>query len=175
MIHGDWGHIRAFALSWPICGKHALFLCFVCDLSDDPAAGPNAVCRMVAVPGGCRTLSHLYFQRKAKRLRCSRPGMGNGKRSPEIHHEVSLEAGASSFGVYCHSCRLHQERRCSVNLLQYHVLSRSTAITKRLVDMSDVEIGELLNVVRTTGFRHRKSALAKIKQYLEGKADDEHR
>ena len=24
-------------------------------------------------------------------------------------------------------------------------------------------------------FRHRKSALAKIKQYLEGKADDEHR
>ena len=55
------------------------------------------------------------------------------------------------------------------------MLSRSTAITKRLVDMSDVEIGELLNVVRTTGFRHRKSALAKIKQYLEGKADDEHR
>ena len=53
--------------------------------------------------------------------------------------------------------------------------SRSTAITKRLVDMSDAEIGELLNVVRTTGFRHRKSALAKIKQYLEGKADDEHR
>ena len=34
----------------------------------------------------------------------------------------SIEAGASSFGVYCHSCRLHQERRCSVNLLQYHVL-----------------------------------------------------
>lgn len=33
-----------------------------------------------------------------------------------------LKAGASSFGVYCHSCRLHQERRCSVNLLQYHVL-----------------------------------------------------
>ena len=37
------------------------------------------------------------------------------------------------------------------------------------------EIGELLNVVRTTVFRHRKSALAKIKQYLEGKADDEYR
>ena len=31
------------------------------------------------------------------------------------------------------------------------------------------------NVVRTTVFRHRKSALAKIKQYLEGKADDEYR
>ena len=43
------------------------------------------------------------------------------------------------------------------------------------LDMSDTEIGELLNVVRTTVFRHRKSALAKIKQYLEGKADDEHR
>lgn len=34
----------------------------------------------------------------------------------EIHHEVSLEAGASSFGIYCYSCRLHQERRCSVSL-----------------------------------------------------------
>ena len=44
-----------------------------------------------------------------------------------------------------------------------------------LLDMSDAEIGELLNVVRTTVFRHRKSALAKIKQYLEGKADDEYR
>ena len=43
------------------------------------------------------------------------------------------------------------------------------------LDMSDAEIGELLNVVRTTVFRHRKSALAKIKQYLEGKADDEYR
>ena len=30
--------------------------------------------------------------------------------------EISLEAGASSFGVYSHSCRLHQERRCSVSL-----------------------------------------------------------
>ena len=36
-------------------------------------------------------------------------------------------------------------------------------------------LAEALNVVRTTVFRHRKSALAKIKQYLEGKADDEHR
>ena len=43
------------------------------------------------------------------------------------------------------------------------------------LDMSDAEIAELLNVVRTTVFRHRKSALAKIKQYLEGKADDEYR
>ena len=38
--------------------------------------------------------------------------------------------------------------------------------------LPDAEIGELLNVVRTTVFRHRKSALAKIKQYLEGKADE---
>ena len=34
---------------------------------------------------------------------------------------------------------------------------------------------QLLNVVRTTVFRHRKSALAQIKPYLEGKADDEYR
>ena len=69
-----------------------------------------------------RTLSHLHFQREAQRLRCSGPGMGNEKRSAEIHCEVSIEARASSFGVYCHSCRLHQERRCSVSLSQYHVL-----------------------------------------------------
>lgn len=88
MIHGNGGHIRAFALAWTICGKHSLFSRFVCGLSDDTAASPDAVCRMVAVPGGCRTLSHLYFQREAQRLRCGGPGMGNGKRNAEIHHEV---------------------------------------------------------------------------------------
>lgn len=61
MIHGNGGHIRAFALAWTICGKHSLFSRFVCGLSDDTAAGPDTVCRMVAVPGGCRTLSHLHF------------------------------------------------------------------------------------------------------------------
>ena len=35
VIHGDWGYIRAFAPAWPICGKHALFSCFVCCLPDD--------------------------------------------------------------------------------------------------------------------------------------------
>ena len=49
---------------------------------------------MVAVSGGRRTLSHLYFQCEAQRLRCSGPGVGNGKRSAEIHYEVPLEAGA---------------------------------------------------------------------------------
>ena len=52
---------------------------------------------------------------------------------------------------------------------------RDIVLLSYFLDMSDTEIGELLNVVRTTVFRHRKSALAKIKQYLEGKADDEHR
>ena len=52
---------------------------------------------------------------------------------------------------------------------------RDIVLLSYFLDMSDAEIGELLNVVRTTVFRHRKSALAKIKQYLEGKADDEHR
>lgn len=116
VIHGNGGHIQAFALAWTICGKHSLFSRFVCGLSDDTAASPDTVCRMVAVPGGCRTLSHLHFRRRAQRLLCGGPGMGNRKRSPDIHREVSLEAGASSFGVYCHSCRLHQERRCSVSL-----------------------------------------------------------
>ncbi len=52
---------------------------------------------------------------------------------------------------------------------------RSIILMSYFLDMSDAEIGDLLNVVRTTVFRHRKTALAKIKQYLEGKADDEHR
>ena len=52
---------------------------------------------------------------------------------------------------------------------------RDIILLSYFLDMSDTEIGELLNVVRTTVFRHRKSALAKIKQYLEGKADDEYR
>ena len=52
---------------------------------------------------------------------------------------------------------------------------RDIILLSYFLDMSDAEIGELLNVVRTTVFRHRKSALAKIKLYLEGKADDEHR
>lgn len=38
MIHGNGGHIRAFALAWTICGKHSLFSRFVCGLSDDTAA-----------------------------------------------------------------------------------------------------------------------------------------
>ena len=45
---------------------------------------------------------------------------------------------------------------------------RDIVLLSYFLDMSDAEIGELLNVVRTTVFRHRKSALAKIKQYLEG-------
>ena len=51
---------------------------------------------------------------------------------------------------------------------------RDIVLMSYFLDMSDAEIGELLNVVRTTVFRHRKSALVKIKQYLEGKADDEY-
>ena len=43
---------------------------------------------------------------------------------------------------------------------------RDIILLSYFLDMSDAEIAELLNVVRTTVFRHRKSALAKIKQYL---------
>ena len=49
MIHGNGGHIRAFALAWTICGKHSLFSRFVCGLSDDTAASPDAVCRIFNV------------------------------------------------------------------------------------------------------------------------------
>ena len=52
---------------------------------------------------------------------------------------------------------------------------RDIVLLSYFLDMSDAEIGELLNVVRTTVFRHSKNALAKSKQYLEGKADEEYR
>ena len=46
---------------------------------------------------------------------------------------------------------------------------RDIILLSYFLDMSDAEIAELLNVVRTTVFRHRKSALAKIKQYWREK------
>ncbi len=50
---------------------------------------------------------------------------------------------------------------------------RDIILLSYYLDMSDSEIGELLNVVRSTVFRNRKAALTKIKQYMEGKADEE--
>lgn len=52
---------------------------------------------------------------------------------------------------------------------------RDIILMSYFLDMSDDEIGMLLNVVRSTIFRHRKSALAKIRQYMEGKLNDEHK
>ena len=49
---------------------------------------------------------------------------------------------------------------------------RNIVLLSYFLDMSDAEIGQLLNVVRSTVFRHRKAALVKIKQYMEGKADE---
>lgn len=51
--------------------------------------------------------------------------------------------------------------------------NRDIILLSYYLDMSDAEIGELLHVVRSTVFRNRKSALTKIKQYMEGKADEE--
>ena len=44
---------------------------------------------------------------------------------------------------------------------------RDIILLSYFLDMSDAEIGELLNVVRTTVFRHRKSALAKNQTVFE--------
>lgn len=49
---------------------------------------------------------------------------------------------------------------------------RNIVLLSYFLDMSDAKIGQLLNVVRSTVFRHRKAALVKIKQYMEGKADE---
>lgn len=51
------------------------------------------------------------------------------------------------------------ERKRNIVLLSYYL------------DMSDENIATLLNVVRSTIFRHRKNALEEIKMYMEGKAD----
>ena len=53
-------------------------------------------------------------------------------------------------------------------------MKRDIVLLSYFFGMSDAEIGKLLNVVRSTIFRHRKNALVKIKQYLEKKTDDEY-
>lgn len=48
---------------------------------------------------------------------------------------------------------------------------RDIVLLSYYLDMSDEEIAALLNVVRSTIFRHRKNALEEIKLYMEGNAD----
>lgn len=50
---------------------------------------------------------------------------------------------------------------------------RDIILLSYFLEMSDEEIGGLLNVVRSTIFRHRKTALEKIKLYMEGKTDEQ--
>ena len=52
---------------------------------------------------------------------------------------------------------------------------RSIVLLSFFLDMSDAEIGRQLNVVRSTVSKHKKIARAKIKQDMEGKADEKHR
>ncbi|RAQ29638.1 sigma-70 family RNA polymerase sigma factor [Hydrogeniiclostridium mannosilyticum] len=52
---------------------------------------------------------------------------------------------------------------------------RSIVLLSYFLDMSDAEIGRQLNVVRSTISKQRKIALARIKQYMEGKADEKYR
>ena len=51
---------------------------------------------------------------------------------------------------------------------------RDIVLMSYYLELSDAEIGKMLNVVRSTVFRNRKTALSKIKKYMEGnKTDDE--
>ncbi len=52
---------------------------------------------------------------------------------------------------------------------------RNIILMSYMLGYDDTEIGAMLNVVRSTIFRHRKNALARIKQYMEGKSNDEHK
>lgn len=52
---------------------------------------------------------------------------------------------------------------------------RNIILLSYFMDMSDEEIGELMNLVRTTIYRHRTNSLNQIKKYMEGKANDENK
>ena len=52
---------------------------------------------------------------------------------------------------------------------------RKIILLSYFLDMSDEEIGAMMNVVRSTIFRHRKNALARIKKFMEGKKNDKHK
>ena len=114
-------------------------------------------------PHSCETRStrSLLFRIERKRTRAA---FHNGRiRSDYFRFQVSGFDVLVKNELLAEALNALPERKRDIILLSY------------FLDMSDAEIGELLNVVRTTVFRHRKSALAKIKQYLEGKADDEYR
>lgn len=49
---------------------------------------------------------------------------------------------------------------------------RNIILMAYFLDMTDTEIGQLMNLVRSTVFRHRTSTLKNLKEYLEGKSDD---
>lgn len=52
---------------------------------------------------------------------------------------------------------------------------RNIILMSYFLDMSDTEIWQLMNLVRSTVFRHRTSTLQNLKEYLEGTTDDENK
>ena len=50
---------------------------------------------------------------------------------------------------------------------------RDIVLMSYYLELSDEEIGKVLKVVRSTVFRHRKTALSKIKNYMEGNKTDD--
>ena len=50
---------------------------------------------------------------------------------------------------------------------------RDIVLMSYYLELSDEEISKVLNVVRSTVFRHRKTALSKIKKYMEGNKTDD--
>ena len=46
-------------------------------------------------------------------------------------------------------------------------LSKALILLSYFMDMSDAEIGELMNVVRTTVYRHRTSTLEELRKMME--------
>ena len=50
---------------------------------------------------------------------------------------------------------------------------RDIVLMSYYLELSDEEISKVLKVVRSTVFRHRKTALSKIKEYMEGNKTDD--
>ena len=105
----------------------------------------------------------------------SRPKQPKYARNKNVVVIGGSGSGKTRFFVKPNLMQLHSSYVLTEALNALPERKRDIILLSYFLDMSDAEIGELLNVVRTTVFRHRKSALAKIKQYLEGKADDEYR
>ena len=86
----------------------------------------------------------------------------------QLYTEDEYPSDMTSFLAYGYEVLIHDELLADA----LHDLSdkkRDIILLSYCLDMSDEEIGRLLNIVRSTVFRNRKAALEVLKKYMEGK------